>query len=225
MHLEEIIAYFESQHNQKNIDGMARFGIVVDKAHGVPLNELRLLAKRIGKNHDLAWRLWATGIHDARLLAIFVEKPALVNKTQMDRWVREFDSWDICDGCCVHLFRKTPFAFEMAERWTKARAEYIRRAGFALLATLAVHEKATDDAVFLGFFHAIRSAATDERNFVKKAVNWALRQIGKKNLHLHEEAIKCAAELIEMDSKSSRWIGRDALRELQDPKIVARIKK
>jgi 3-methyladenine DNA glycosylase AlkD len=225
MTLEEITVWLETRRNPENLAGMARFGINVERAFGIPLQELRLLSKRIGKNHVLAGRLWSTGLHEARLLAMLIEDPASLSNKQMERWVRDFDSWDLCDGCCIHLFRKTPNAYERAIEWTKSEREFVKRAGFALIATLAVHARRTDDAYFLECLERVGHASGDERNFVRKAVNWALRQIGKRNLFLHDAALKCARELAASEAKSARWIGKDALRELSDEKIIRRIKK
>lgn len=202
---------------------MKRFGIHGGNLLGISIPTLRALAKNIGKDHDIAADLWASGIHEARLLAAFVDDPALVTKQQMESWVHEFDSWDICDQVCGNLFDRTPFAYDKAEEWVQSDQEYVRRAGFAMMATLAVHDKKSMDAKFEQFFPLIERYAFDDRNFVRKAVNWALRQIGKRNERLRLLAIGCAKKVLSQDTKSSRWIARDALRELQSDTTITMI--
>jgi 3-methyladenine DNA glycosylase AlkD len=206
------------------VEGMKRFGIVGEVMLGVSVPELRRLAKKIGRNHELALKLWKSGIHDARLLASLVDEPERVTAEQMEEWVAAFDSWDVCDGCCGNLFDKTPFAYAKALEWSKARPEFVRRAGFALMAELAVHDKSAPDAKFLRFLPAIKTGSTDERNFVKKAVNWALRQIGKRNTGLNAKAIAVAEEIRKSESKSARWIAADALRELKSPAVKRKLR-
>lgn len=203
--------------------GMARFGIDITRALGVTLPELRQLAKRIGTNHALAGELWESGLHEARILAGMVDDPAQVTPAQMEAWAQTFDSWDVTDQCVNNLFRKTPRAHDMAAKWTQAEAEFVKRAGFALIAALAVHDRHADDQAFVAFFPLIAQAAGDRRNFVKKAVNWALRQIGKRNMALNHEAIRLAETLRQQPHASAKWIAADALRELTNPKILARI--
>ncbi len=221
----EILRKMKSYYNPRNLAGMARFGINVKKAYGVPTPALRRMARDIGRNHALAERLWASGIHDAKSLAALVDNPTEVTEEQMERWARDFDSWDIVDGCVNNLFRKTPFAYAKAKEWTSREEEYIKRAGYVMMACLAVHDKAAADSVFERFLRIIKRGATDERNFVKKAVNWALRQIGKRNLQLRERAIKAATEIQKLDSSAGRWIAADALRELTSAKTVDMIRK
>ena len=187
--------------------------------------KLRALAKDIGHNHALALDLWASGVHEARILAALIDEPDRVTGAQMERWVKRFDSWDVCDCCCGSLFIKTPFAYRKAIEWSRREEEYVKRAGFVLMASLAVHDKKAPDAVFARYLRLIKMGATDERNFVKKAVNWAMRQIGKRNLSLREAAIKAAREIQQLDSKAARWIAADALRELTSEKTVALIHK
>lgn len=193
---------------------MARFGINRHKALGISIPTLRAMAKRIGRDHALARQLWASGIHEARILASIIDEPDKVTSRQMERWVRDFDSWDVCDQCCGNLFDKTPFAYRKAAAWSRRREEFVKRAGFALMAALAVHDKETGDAAFVKFLRLIERAAADDRNFVKKAANWALRQIGKRNGQLRRDAIKTAREIQKIDSRAARWIAADALREL-----------
>lgn len=198
----------------ENVAGMARYGINTGSTFGVPAGPLKALAKELGRDHALALELWETGNRDARILAAFVADPKVMTRAQMDRWVRDFDSWDVCDGCAIHLFRKSPFAWELAWKWGRLKSEFVRRAGFAMFATLAVHDKKSADEVFLEVLPLIEESAGDERNFVKKAVNWALRQIGKRNAALRVAAIEVSARLAEEKEPSARWIGKDALREL-----------
>ncbi|GAB4428900.1 MAG: DNA alkylation repair protein [Anaerolineae bacterium] len=223
---KEILAYLQTQANPENVAGMARFGITGQHVLGVPKPVLRQLAKDIGKNrHDLALKLWDSGVLEARVLASLIDAPAQVTDAQMERWVSDFDSWDVCDQCCLNLFRKTALAYPKALAWSRREEEFVKRAGFVLMATLAVHDKKAPDEQMLRFLPVITAGATDERNFVKKAVNWALRQIGKRNLALNRQAIATAQSLAEADSRSARWVGRDALRELTDPKVQARLQK
>lgn len=212
--VEQILKTLRGWGSKENLAGMARYGISVQNACGVPLRKLRPYAKELGRDHARALTLWETGNREARLLAIFTADPKLLTRAQMDAWARDFASWDICDGAASHLFRKSPFAWDRALRWTKSSREFVRRAGFAMIAALAVHDKKAPDETFLEVLPLIETAATDERNFVKKAVNWALRQIGKRNPALRPAAIQTAERLAHADSASSRWIGRDALREL-----------
>ena len=203
---------------------MERFGININKCYGISVPDIRSMAREIGKNHSLAQKLWQSGIHDARLLASMVDNPKIVSENQMERWVKDFDSWDICDQCCMNIFDKTPFAWSKAAEWTRRNEEFVKRAGFALMACLAVHDKEAADSDFKQFFPIIKRESTDGRNYVKKAVNWALRQIGKRNKNLNKEAIVVAKEISEIDSPSARWIASDALRELQKPEIRKRLK-
>jgi 3-methyladenine DNA glycosylase AlkD len=205
---------------------MERFGIDSTKALGISIPVLRSLAKEIGVDHDLASVLWKSGIHEARILASLIGDPAKVTEEQMDEWVSEFDSWDVCDGCCGNLFDRTKFARTKAFEYSKREREFEKRAGFSLMAYLAVHDKNAPDKEFLDFLPVIKREAIDERNFVRKSVNWALRQIGKRNLKLNRAAIKTAKEISEMkDSKSARWVAYDALRELQSMQVTVRLKK
>lgn len=201
---------------------MARYGIVSRKVLGVSIAQMRPLAKEIGKDHSLALRLWRTGIFEARLLAIFIEDPLRVTASQMERWAKDFDNWAICDGCCLHLFRSTPFAWKKALAWSTRPEEFVRRAAFSLMAVLTVHEKRAPDRLFRKLLPLIRKAAADERNGVKKAVSWALRVIGKRNISLNKEAVATARRLKSMRSPSARWIGSDALRELTSRSVAER---
>ena len=210
--------------NPTNVAGMARFGINPKNTLGVSVRDLRKIAKEVGHDHDTAQRLWHSGIHEARIVASLVDVAKLVTETQMEAWVKGFDSWDVCDLCCMNLFRKTHFAYRKAIEWSAREEEFVKRAGFALMATLAVHDKKENDSVFQEFLPIIEKGASDERNFVKKAVNWALRQIGKRNRVLNKLAIETAKQLQSINSKSTRWIALDALRELKSEKIQSTLK-
>jgi len=216
MEYKEVINKLRSLSNPKNVEGMTRFGINPENTFGISIPDLRKLAKQIGKDHNLALQLWKSGYHEARILAGMIDVPELVTEAQMDSWIKDFNSWDLCDQVCMNLFGNTIFAFEKAIEWTKLKPEFEKRAGFALMAVLAWHDKKEDDKKFLKFLPYIKSAATDERNYVKKAVNWALRQIGKRSLSLREQSKKLAEDIIRSypNSKSAKWIARDAIREL-----------
>lgn len=209
----------------RNIKGMARFGINTERALGIPVPFLRNLAKKTGKNHKLAQDLWDSGLHEARILASMVDDFSLITEKQMEKWVRDFNSWDICDQVCMNLFDKTPFAVKKAKDWTKSSREFVKRAGFAMMASLAVHDKKMENRQFEQFFCLIEKESGDDRNFVKKAVNWALRQIGKRNKKLNKEAIKIARRIQKQNSKSAKWIANNALAELQSEAIQRRFKK
>ena len=194
---------------------MARFGIATHSALGTRIPALRSLAREIGRDHALALELWSTGIHEARILATMIDDPGQVTPRQMEEWVRDFDSWDMCDQACANLFRHTPFAYRKAARWTRSEREFVKRAGFALIATLAASRETADDAKLHACLPLIVEGATDERNFVKKAVNWALRQIGKRSATLHRAALRTSERLAASDEGAARWIGADARRELR----------
>ncbi len=212
---EGIIKKLHTLAKPQNLAGMARYGIVPKNGLGVNMPNLRAIAKECGKNHALAQKLWASGIHDARILAALVDEPEKVTPAQMDRWVKTFYSWDVCDQACGNLFDKTPYAYAKARQWQRDRREYVKRAGFVMMAVLSVHDKRADDARFSAFLPMIREGAADGRNFVKKAVNWALRQIGKRNPALRKKALALAEELAASPEASSRWVGRGAVCELQ----------
>lgn len=218
----QVVTELRKLSNQKNLEGQARFGIDVSNSFGVSIPDQRMLAKKIGKDHELALKLWETGYREARIVATMIDDPAQVTKSQMNSWVKDFNSWDLCDQCCNNLFTKTSFAHSKALEWSKSKSEFIKRAGFVLMATLSVHDKTAEDKEFEKFFPVIKVESTDERNFVKKAVNWALRQIGKRNKTLNKKALALAKEIEKIDSKSARWIARDAIRELTNPKILSR---
>lgn len=221
-----ILTTLYSKADPKNVEGMARYGIKSPRnVLGVSSKFLFSLVKSIGTNQELALELWQTGVYEARLIAALIADPKQMKKGTMNSWVKDFDNWAICDGVCMHCFRDTPYAHELALKWVKQDQEFVRRAGFTLIATLCVKDKKADDAVFLKYLPLVKKYAIDERNYVKKAVNWALRQVGKRSLKLNPHAIKTAEEIHRMDSSSAKWIASDALRELRSPSVQKRLKK
>ncbi len=216
---DQIIANLKQQANAQNVEGMARFGIRPAQVLGISMPTLRKMAKEIGRDHALALELWDSGIHEARILASMIGESRLVTPQLMDAWVNDFDAWDVCDQVCGNLFDKTPNAYQKAVEWCQQEKEFVRRAGFVMMAELAVHDKKAQDEAFLQFFPLIKHYADDERNFVKKAVNWALRQIGKRNSHLRTLALECAYDIQNMDSKTAQWVAKDAIKELQAKEI------
>jgi len=224
MKYREVMRKLKALGRPENVAGMARYGIQPKNAYGVSAPAVRRLAKEIGTDHRLAQQLWRSGNHDARGLAALIDDPAAVNAQQMESWAKDFDSWAVVDGACNNLFRKTAFAHRKAIEWAKREEEFVKRAGFSMMACLAVHDKKASDARFLRFLAIVKRKSTDERNFVKKAVNWALRQIGKRNLRLRQAAISTARQIRRLDSKAARWIAADALRELTSKKTVAMVR-
>jgi 3-methyladenine DNA glycosylase AlkD len=214
-----VLRTLRAQADPANAAGMARYGINARHTLGVSIPVLRALAGSLGRDHALASALWDSGVHEARILAALVAEPARVTEAQMEAWVRSFDSWDVCDQVCSNCFDRTPFAYAKAVAWTRRPEEFVKRAGFVLMACLAVHDKQQADRTFLGFLPAIERESGDERNFVKKAVNWALRQIGKRSPSLRGPALELARELAASDDRTARWIGKDAARELSRPII------
>ena len=210
---------------RRNVEGMARFGIVAKNVYGVSKPRLDELARKIGRNHSLGMQLWETGNHDARILAGLVAERKLVTSKQMERWVRDFDNWDVCDGTCCHLFVFAKPAWQKAHSWGRRKKEFEKRAGFALAAFLACHDKKAPDAQFKKYLEVIEREAWDERNFVRKAVNWALRNIGKRNLALNREAIASAERIAMQGSRAARWIAADALRELKSEAVQTRLRR
>ena len=224
MKYADIIKKLKSLSDPQAVAGMARYGINPENTYGVSVPNLRQMAKETGKDHTLAQQLWSSGIHEARILASMVDDPGLVTEEQMENWVKDFDSWDVCDECCMNLFARTEFATRKATEWSSNDKEFIKRAAFVLMARLSLKSSKADDDLFEPFFSLIKSGADDSRNYVKKAVNWALRQIGKRNLRLNRRAIKVAEEIQNTDSKSARWIAADALRELTSPAVQQRLR-
>lgn len=215
---DEILAELRALADPSAKEGMERFGIDASTALGLSVPQVRAVARRAGRNQALAEELWASGVHEARWLASLVADPLKISRSTMDRWTRDFHSWDVCDACCCNLFDRTPHAWAKIPKWAADKREYVRRAAFATLAGIAVHDKTAPDQLFLDSFALIEQYAFDDRNFVRKAVNWALRNIGKRNARLLAAAIACAERIREQGSKSARWIAADALRELR-PKL------
>ena len=222
--VDDVVAQLKRLATKKTRDGMTRYAIPSDKAFGVSVGDIRKVGKQLGRNHDLAQALWETGWYEARMLAAFVDDPAQVTPAQMDRWCRDFDSWAIVDTICFHLFDKTPHAFAKAKAWANRRNEFERRAAFALLASLGVHDKTASDESFAKVLPLIERAATDERNFVKKGVSWALRVIGRRSKDLNRSAVALSKRLCASEEPAARWVGRDALKELTSPAVVRRLK-
>jgi 3-methyladenine DNA glycosylase AlkD len=221
--VDAVVASLKRLGTKATRDGMARFAIPSDNAFGVSVGDIRKVAKQFGRDHELALELWETGLYEPRMLACFVDDPKQVTPTQMDRWCREFDSWAICDTACFHLFDRTPHAWRKVDQWAGRRDEFVKRAAFALLASLALHDKKTGDQPFLERLPLIEREANDNRNFVKKAVNWALRAIGKRNRTLHAPALAMAERLSKSDDAAARWVGKDAVRELSGPGVIRRL--
>lgn len=219
---DHAIAQLKRHANKRNLAGMRRFAIPADL--GVTMPQLRAIAKKLGKNHALAQKLFSTKLHEAKLLAVLVDEPARVTEKQFEQWACEFRSWDLCDVCCGNLFDKTSFAYAKAFEYSKRKEEFVKRTGFTLMATLAVHEKTASDAKLAKFLPVIKREAHDNRNFVKKAVNWALRQIGKRNKRLNKLAIATAKEIRKQGTPPARWIASNALSELESKAVQKRLK-
>ncbi len=221
----QIVREIKAKGDPEAVAGMARYGIAPEGNYGVCTPALMDIARRVGKDHELAARLWSSGIRDARIVAFLVDDSEAVTEGQMDSWVKDFNSWDICDGCCLHLFADAKPAVEKAVQWTKSEEEFVKRAGYTMIAVIAVHDKKSGDDLFRSFLPLVIKGSTDERNYVKKAVNWALRQIGKRNLRLNREAVSVAKQIQKLDSKAARWVAGDALRELTSEKVQERLRK
>jgi 3-methyladenine DNA glycosylase AlkD len=222
--VESILAELKALGSEKNRAGLARYGINTERAFGVSLAAMAPIAKRHKRDHELAAALWRAGWHEARILAAIIDDPKSVTQAQMDRWAADFDSWDLCDQVSMKLFARTPYVGEKVRQWAEDEREFVRRAAFALIAGYTVHAKKAPDAEFLAFLPIIEKHATDPRNYVRKAVNWALRQIGKRSLALHRPALALAERLAASDDRTARWIGRDAVKELTDPVQMTRIR-
>lgn len=219
----DVISRLKRMANPRNVEGMARFGIATRGTLGISIYALRPLAREIGVDHRLAGQLWASGIHEARILAGFIEDPARVTDAQMERWVKAFDSWDVCDQV-TEVFVRTPAARRKIRQWAAREEEFVKRAAFTMIAEVAAHDKAAADASFEPFFTLIRAGASDDRNYVKKAVSWALRNIGKRNLALNRRAVAVAKELAAEPSRAARWVASDVLRELTGSAVQARLR-
>jgi 3-methyladenine DNA glycosylase AlkD len=224
MTVEQVLRELGKHTNKKSLTGMARFGINTSKAFGISIPTIRGIAKEIGPDHKLALELWKTGYHEAKILCSMIADPAKTTPVLMNKWVKDFDSWDVCDQCCNNLFVNTPYSKEMIYEWNDSPLEFVKRASFVLMAVSAVHAKNLNDNDFLQFLPLIEKYSVDERNFVKKAVNWALRQIGKRNRNLNSIAIDFSSNLAKIDSKSAKWIANGAIKELTNRKIQLRLK-
>lgn len=222
---EEIMEILLSLAKPENLDGMAKFGISGDKRLGISMPELRKLGKAIGKHHDMALRLWNTGIQDAMILAALIDVPEEVTEIQADKWVMDLDSWDVCDQLCMNLFDRVPFAEKKIKEWSSRDEEFVKRAAFAMIACIAWHDRKAPDEEMIRLFPVIKNGATDERNYVKKAVSWALRNIGKRNTTLNREAIRLALDIKKIDSKAASWIASDVIRELESDAVQKRLSK
>jgi 3-methyladenine DNA glycosylase AlkD len=223
MQSRDVLEAIDALASGRVLESMKRFGIETDNARGVSTPALKAIARKIGQHHQLAQKLWATGIFEARAIAAMIDEPDKVTRRQVESWARDLNSWGICDACCCYLFRKTPFAWEKAVEWAGRKPEFVKRAGFALMAYLAVHDKAATDEQFVQLLPVIERESDDDRPFVRKAVNWALRQIGKRNLRLHPPAIAAAERIKARGTRTARWIAADALRELRNATVVERI--
>lgn len=224
MHISEVLNRLRQISNPDNLSGMSKFGIDVKTALGIRIPQLRSLAKELKYNHKLALDLWETQIHESRILASLIENPKEVELNQMNSWTEDFNSWDLCDQCCNNLYRKTSHKYEVIIPWCTSKMEFVKRAGFVMIAVLAVHDKKAEDQVFIEYIDLIENNAADDRNFVKKGVNWALRQIGKRNAYLNGLAIESAKSILDQNSQSANWIAIDALQELQSEKIQLKLK-
>lgn len=223
--VEEALDKLRARARPSRLEGMTRYGMVAEKRLGVSVPDMRKIAKELGKDHTLALELWRTGIPEAKIVAAMIDEPEKLTDKQMEDWVRGIDSWDICDQVCMNLFEKTPLAWQKIIDWSDRKEEFVKRTAFALIACLAWHDKRTEDEKFIKLFPVIKRGATDERNFAKKAVNWALRNIGKRNLNLNKAALKAAREIQRIDSKTARWIASDAIKELESEAVQRRLKR
>ncbi len=221
--VQAALSWLERMSTRRDRENLARFGIAANKAFGVSMANIQVLAKRLGRNHELAAALWDTGWYEARLLTSFVDEPACVTPAQMDRWCRDFDNWGICDTVCFHLFDRTAHAWAKVTKWHDKRGEFEKRAAFALLASLALHDESTGDQLFVASLALIERAATDERNFVKKGVSWALRLIGRRNVALNADAVTVARRLSASPDATARWLGKGALKELTSPQVMRQL--
>jgi 3-methyladenine DNA glycosylase AlkD len=223
--VKNVLDELESKAKPDQLAGMAKYGMTVERRLGVSVPDMRKLAKELGRDHRLALDLWRTGIAEARIVAGMVADPAKLTERQMEEWVKDIDSWDVCDQVCMNLFEKSELAWKEIIDWSEREEEFVKRTAFSLIACLAWHEKKASDEKFVELLPVIMREAADERNFVKKAVNWALRNIGKRNVRLNEAAISTAKEIQRLDSKAARWIAADAIRELESDAVQGRLKK
>ncbi len=221
----QILKQLKAKARPDQLEGMARYGLAIERRLGVSVPDMRQIAKETGKDHQLALKLWKTGIPEAQIVAAMVAEPDKLTEAQMEEWMQDINSWDVCDQVCQNLFEKTPLAWKKIHDWSEREQEFVKRAAFALIACLAWHDKHVTDEEFIQLFPLIQRGATDERNYVKKAVNWALRNIGKRNLNLNRAALKFAREIQRMDSKTARWVASDAIKDLESETAQRRLRK
>jgi 3-methyladenine DNA glycosylase AlkD len=222
---EEVLKKLKAKARPDQLAGMARYGMAVKRRLGVSVPDMRKMAKELGKDHKLAIELWRTGISESRIVAAMIDEPGKLSEVQMEDWVKDIDSWDICDQVCMNLFEKTPLAWKKIHDWSKREEEFVKRTAFALIACLAWHDKDAEDEKFIKLFPVIKREAADERDLVRKAVNWALRNIGKRNASLNKAAIRTAKEILSIDSKAARWIASDAVSELESEAVKRRLRR
>jgi len=223
--VEDVLDKLKVKAKPENVGGMARYGMTAERRLGVSVPDMRKIAKELGKNRKLALELWKTGIPEAKIVAAMIDEPEKLTEKQMEDWVKDINSWDVCDQVCMNLFEKTPLAWKKILDWSKRKEEFVKRTAFALIACLAWHDKKVEDEKFIELFPVIKQGATDERNFVKKAVNWALRNIGKRNPNLNKAAIKAAKEIQQIDSKTAHWVSSNAIKELESEAVQRRLRK
>jgi 3-methyladenine DNA glycosylase AlkD len=223
--VEEVLAKLRAKARPDQLEGMSRYGMTIDRRLGVSVPDMRKIAKDCGKNHGVALSLWETGIPEARMVASMVDEPERLSEEQMEDWVKDFDSWDVCDQVCMNLFEKTPIAWKKIPEWSERKEEFVKRASYSLIACLAWHDKKAGDEEFVRLLPLIKRGAIDDRNYVKKAVNWALRNIGKRSQNLNKAAIEASMKIRQLDSKAARWIASDAIRELQSGAVQRRLNK
>jgi 3-methyladenine DNA glycosylase AlkD len=223
--VEDVLDRLKGKAKPEQLKGMAKYGITVERRLGVSVPDMRKLVKELGRDHKLALELWATGIAEARIVAGMVGDPAKLTEEQMEQWVKGIDSWDVCDQTCMNFFGKNQLAWKKIIDWSEREEEFVKRTAFSLIACLAWYDRKASDEKFMELLPVIMRAATDERNFVKKAVNWALRNVGKRNPNLNRAAISAAKEIQRLDSKAARWIAADAIRELESEAVQARLKR
>jgi len=223
--VKDVLDKLQSKAQPEQLKGMAKYGMTVEQRLGVSVPDMRKLAKEIGRDHKLALDLWRTGIAEARIVAAMVGDPAKLTEEQMEDWVKGINSWDVCDQVCMNLFEKNQLAWKKIADWSEREEEFVKRTAFSLIACLAWHDKKASDEKFIELLPVIIRGATDERNFVKKAVNWALRNIGKRNLNLNRAAVNAAKEIQRLDSKAARWVASDAIRELESDAIQSRLRR
>ncbi|UCD71735.1 MAG: DNA alkylation repair protein [Syntrophobacterales bacterium] len=222
--VEDVLKKLRAKARPDQLEGMARYAMVSEKRLGVSIPDLRKMAKEIGRDHELALKLWATGLQEGRILAAMIDRPEEVTEQQMEEWVKDINSWDVCDQVCMNLFEKISFAQKKIMEWSRREEEFVKRTAFSLIACLAWHDKEAPDEDFIRLLPVIKSGATDERNFVKKAVSWALRNIGKRNPHLNKAAMKAARDIQQIDSKAAQWVAAGAIRELESEAVQRRLR-